>query len=95
MSLVAQRAHKAQQPDRSVKTVSGSFKVVGPRPVHGAQPGQTVELTLLEGELAHLVEVGHLAPAEPPEPEVSESSAPAVEETAEAGQAPEAIEEGA
>lgn len=37
------------------------YKIIGPRPVAGADPGKTVELDLPEANIAALVKAGHIA----------------------------------
>lgn len=61
-------ARPRKTPDRSPKMVKGTFKVIGSRAVYGTAPGELVELHLTEDALNHLIEAGHLAPAEAPSP---------------------------
>lgn len=54
-------APPSPQPEPPAAPVARTYRVVGPRAVGGAEPGETVELTLTEGQEAALIEAGHIA----------------------------------
>lgn len=50
------------------------YKIIGPRPVAGADPGKTVELDLPEVNIAALVKAGHVALVKPAAPKKDTAS---------------------
>lgn len=47
-------------PDRTVETPKRVYTVVGPKSVHGLDPGTTGELEITEGQALALIQGGHL-----------------------------------
>lgn len=54
----------AHEEHRHPEVHKNLYRVIGPHAVHGAAPGEEIELSLTPGELASLIGAGHIAPVE-------------------------------
>lgn len=57
---IAHPATRGSTPDRSVKTVTKKYTVVGPHAVSGVKTGNDVMLTLTVAQEQHLIQAGHI-----------------------------------
>lgn len=57
-----------------------TYRVVGDRAVHGAEPGQTFTADITDEQEQALIDGGHIQVSTAKKPDVKASAAPAVEE---------------